>query len=263
MTNFLDKYSLTGKVAFVNGGAGLIGTEVVKAFAEAGAKVVLLDVNKDKGLEIQNNLKQDGKDVTFEIFDATELETLDERIDLLHEKYEKIDIWVNTSFPRTEDWGVKLEEIPLDSFKKNIDMHLNSYSWISRRVCLKMQQQKGGSLINFGSIYGVVGANFNIYEGTEMTSSFAYSAIKGGIINLSRYLASYFGSFNVRVNTICPGGIFDNQDEIFVKNYSKQAPLKRMGKPEEIASVVLFLASEAASYVSGSTIMVDGGWTAV
>ncbi len=90
-----------------------------------------------------------------------------------------------------------------------------------------------------------------------------YSAIKGGIINLTRYLASYFGKYNIRVNNICPGGIFDNQDKDFVKNYSKKTPLKRMGQPEEIAPAVLFLASEASSYVTGITLMVDGGWTAI
>lgn len=142
-------------------------------------------------------------------------------------------------------------------------MHLSSYSWISRKICLIMKNQKGGSLINFGSIYGEVGANFNIYKGTKMTSAFAYSAIKGGIANLSRYLASYFGEYNVRVNTICPGGIFDNQDKTFVKNYETQTPLKRMGKPEDIAPTVLFLASDASSYITGAIIMVDGGWTAI
>src|SRR3990167_1820579 len=140
-------------------------------------------------------------------------------------------------------------------------MHLNAYSWISRKVCLIMKKQKSGSLINFGSIYGVVGNDFTVYEGTPMGSAMAYSAIKGGITNLGRYLASYFGEYNVRVNTICPGGIFDNQNKIFVKNYSKKTPLKRMGNPSEIATAVLFLASDASSYITGTTLMVDGGWT--
>lgn len=261
--NYSTKFSLYGKVAFVNGGAGLIGQQIVKQFTEAGAKVILLDINKKKSIEFSEQLNEKGGDVHPEIFDITKLDSIDKTIDALQKKYGRIDIWVNTSFPRTNDWGKKIEDFPLESFQKNVSMHLNSYSWISRKVCLVMKKQKGGSLINFGSIYGAVGANFNIYENTKMTSAFAYSAIKGGIINLSRYLASYFGQYNVRVNTICPGGIFDNQDETFVNNYSKQTPLKRMGQPEEIAPVVLFLASEAGSYVTGATIMVDGGWTAI
>ncbi len=263
MTKYLEKFSLKGKTAFVNGGAGLIGTQVVIALAEAGAKVVILDINSIKGEKIVADLKKKKLTAFFEEFDSANFYETDKKIDGLLKKYKKIDIWVNTSFPRTADWGKKIEDIPVESLDKNVSDHLNSYIWISRKVCIIMKKQKGGSLINFGSIYGMVGANFNIYEGTEMTSAFAYSAIKGGIANLSRYLASYFGSAGVRVNTVCPGGIFDNQNKTFVKNYSKQTPLKRMGNPEEIASAVLFLASDGASYITGATIMVDGGWTAI
>lgn len=259
----MEKFSLNGQTAFVTGGLGLLGTEVVKAFAEAGAKVVILDINVQKGREFESQLKDEGKNVSFETFDITDLENLDEKIDTLNKKYGRLDVWVNAAYPRTDDWGKKVEDLSLQSWQKNVDMHLNSYSWVSRKVCLVMNEQKEGSLINFGSIYGVVGNNFSVYEGTSLSSPMAYSAIKGGIANLGRYLASYFGEFNVRVNTICPGGIFDSQNEIFVKNYCKQTPLKRMGKPEEIASAVLFLASDAASYITGTTLMVDGGWTAI
>lgn len=256
-------YSLNGKTAFVNGGAGLIGEKIVEHFANAGAKVVILDINKKKAAEVIERLEMQGADVVFENFDITKLDSIDRNLEALQKKYKRIDVWVNTSFPRTEDWGKKIEDFPLASFEKNVSMHLNSYSWISRKVCLIMKKQNGGSLINFGSIYGTNGPNFNIYDGTKMTSAFAYSAIKGGIINLSRYLASYFGEFGVRVNTICPGGIFDNQNEIFVKNYAKQTPLKRMGNPEDIAPAALFLASDASRYITGATLMVDGGWTAI
>lgn len=258
-----NKFSLYGKVAFINGGAGLIGEKIVREFAESGAKVVLLDINKKKSAEIAKTLSDKGCDVYWETFDITKLNLVDKTIDSLQKKYGQIDIWVNTSFPRTKDWGEKIENFPLESFEKNISMHLNSYAWISRKVCLIMKKQKSGSLINFGSIYGVNGPNFDIYDGTKMTSAFAYSAIKGGIINLSRYLASYFGPSGIRVNTICPGGIFDNQDKTFVKNYSKQTPLKRMGTPEDITGPALFLASDASSYVTGATLMVDGGWSAI
>lgn len=261
--NYLDKFRLNGKIIFVTGGVGLIGTEVTKALAEAGGKVVILDIDEKKSSEIIKNLKKEGKNVEFEEFDVTKLDKIDSFIDTLKSKYGRIDVWVNTAYPKTSDWSSKVEYLSLESWQKNVDMHLNSYSWISRKVCLIMKEQKGGSLINFGSIYGVVGNNFSVYEGTNLTSPMAYSAIKGGIANLDRYLASYFGEFNIRVNTICPGGVINGQNETFVKNYSKNTPLKRMGKAEEIASVVLFLASDAASYISGATIMVDGGWTAI
>lgn len=263
MKSYLDKFSLKTKVAFVTGGVGLLGSEVVKALADASAKVVILDINKDLGEKIALKLKKRGCEVFFETFDITDLENADSAIDDLRKKYKRIDVFVNSAYPRTSDWGKKVEELSIDSWRKNVDMHLNSYSWISRKVCLIMKEQKAGSLINFGSIYGVVGNDFTVYEGTGLTSPMAYSAIKGGIINLGRYLASYFGEFNVRVNTVCPGGVFDNQNQMFIKNYSKKTPLKRMGNPNEIASTVLFLASDASSYVTGSTLIVDGGWTAI
>jgi len=125
-----------------------------------------------------------------------------------------------------------------------------------------MKRNQGGTIINFGSTYGVVGPKFSIYEGTEMTSPAPYSAIKGGIINFTRYLATYYASHNIRVNAICPGGIFDEQNEKFVEKYNENTPMGRMGKPEEIAGPVLFLASEASSYITGEVLMVDGGWTA-
>lgn len=261
--NYIDKFKLTGKIAFVTGGVGLIGTEVTKALADAGAKVIILDINKEKADKLQKQLKKEGKDVEFEEFDTTNLEEVDEKIEDLRKKYKRIDIWINTAYPRTKDWGESLENLSLSSWRENIDIHLNSYSWISKKVCQIMKKQKGGCLINFGSIYGVVGNDFTIYEGTPINPPMAYNAIKGGIINLSRYLASYFGKYNVRVNTICPGGIFDNQNKIFVKNYSKRALLKRMGTPEDIAAAVLFLASDASSYITGTAFMVDGGWTAI
>lgn len=261
--NYLDKFKLNRKVAFVTGGVGLIGTEVTRALADVGAKVVILDINKEKAGGFKKQLQKKGKNVDFEPFDITDLDRIDQAIDSLKSKYGKIDIWVNAAYPQTSDWGNKVEDLSLKSFQKNVEMHLNGYSWISRKVCLIMKEQRKGSLINFGSIYGVVGNNFSVYEDTNLTSPMAYSAIKGGIVNLTRYLASYFGKYNVRVNTICPGGIFNNQNKIFVKNYEKITPLKRMGKPEEIASAVLFLASDASSYVTGITLMVDGGWTAI
>ncbi len=261
--NYPDKFLLTGKNVFVVGGAGLLGVEITKALAEARASVVVLDVDEEKGQKLTGELGDKGLIVEFERFDITELINIDKVIDNLHLKYDHIDVWINAAYPRTKDWGEKVEDLKLNSWQKNIDMHLNSYSWISRKICLIMKEQKSGSLINLSSIYGVVGNDFTVYEGTNISSDMAYSAIKGGIISLGRYLASYFGEFNVRVNTVCPGGIFDNQNEIFVNNYSKKTPLKRMGKPEEIASAVLFLSSDASAYITGITLMVDGGWTAV
>ena len=126
-----------------------------------------------------------------------------------------------------------------------------------------MKKQQSGSIVNIASIYGVVCNDFTVYEGTNLNAATAYSAIKGGIINLSRYLASYFGKDNIRINCVSPGGIFDNQDPIFVKNYEYKVPMKRMGQPNDISPVVSFLLSNEAGYITGQNLIVDGGWTAI
>ena len=115
-----------------------------------------------------------------------------------------------------------------------------------------------------GSIYGIVGQDLNTYLGTDMKESMTYSIIKGGLTNLSRQMASYYGKFNIRINTVCPGGVEDlKQTSMFKKNYSKKTPLKRLAKPHEVASAILFLSSDASSYITGTSLIVDGGWTAI
>lgn len=264
MINYLQKFSLKGKVVFVTGGTGLIGNEVCKALASASAKTVILDIDNKKGIKLEREIRKSKQKAYYEHFDITDLENIEARIDSLLKKYKQMDAWINSAYPKTADWGNVVEKVNLDSWCKNVDMHLNSYAWTSRYVALIMKKSDTqGTIINFGSIYGMQGNDFTMYEGTKMTCPMAYSAIKGGIINFTRYLASYFGKYGIRLNNICPGGIFNNQNKIFVKNYEKRVPLKRMGKPEDIASVVLFLTSDAASYINGATIMVDGGWTIV
>lgn len=264
MNTYLEKFSLDGKIAYITGGLGLIGKEISIALAMSGAKTIILDI-KDKKI-VNNYLEQiqhRNCSINYEIFDVTDLKNIENKIDSLTTKYGIPDIWINNAYPRTNDWGNRVEDLNIVSWRKNVDMHLNSYSWISRYICLMMKENRGGSLINIGSIYGLLGNDFTVYEGTEMTGPMAYSAIKAGIVNLSRYLASYFGSYNVRVNNICPGGIFENQDEKFTKKYSEKTLLKRLGNADEIAPAVVFLSSDAASYITGTTLIVDGGWTAI
>ncbi|NQU17116.1 MAG: SDR family oxidoreductase [Candidatus Saganbacteria bacterium] len=258
MKNYLDKFKLKGKKAVVAGGAGLIGRQIVVSFAQAGAHVVIADISEKEGKAFAAELRTKNYNVEFIVFDVTALEILQENIIGLG----KIDIWVNSAYPRTSDWSNKVEDISVESWRKNIDIQLNSYSLISKFVAESMKES-GGSIVNLGSIYGVVGPDFTVYEGTDITVPMAYAAIKGGIVNLGRYLASYFGKYNIRVNSICLGGVFDNQDPIFVNSYSKKVPLGRMAKADDIACAALFLASDASSYITGATIMVDGGWTSV
>lgn len=258
---FPDKFLLKNKIAVVVGGAGLIGKSLVFGLAQAGAKVYSCDINKQENLKLEIKSKKIGLNVKSIQIDINNVESIDSCIKTILKDDKKIDIWINCAYPKTDDWNKKFEKIKYQSWKKNVDMHLNGYFLCCYKIALQMKKQRDGCIINFGSIYGINAPDFSIYKGTNMTMPAAYSAIKGGIINFSRYLASYLAKYCIRVNIICPGGIFNNQHKSFVNNYEKKTPMGRMGKPEEIAGPVIFLASEAASYITGQVLIVDGGWT--
>lgn len=244
-------FSIKDKVIVVTGGNGLLGKQMVSTFREHGATVVAADIYFEE------------KNAADFIIDIADENSVKEGIAAIVEKYNKIDGWVNNAYPRTKDWGNKFENISLDSWRKNVDMHLNGYFLCCQVVLEQMKRQGSGSLINMSSIYGLVGPDFTVYEGTEMTMPAAYSAIKGGLNNFTRYLASYYGEYQVRVNTVSPGGIFDNQPESFVNNYNKKVPMKRMGDPEDIVAAVYYLLTNESSYVTGHNLVVDGGWSII
>ena len=255
--SYKDLFNLSGKTALVTGGAGLIGREIVKALHEFGATVYIADVQKDKVAELLND-----KSVKFVHLDITSEESIAKAVDGVVKDSRNIDIFVNSAYPRTNNWGLKFENIPLEAWKQNVDNQLGGFFCSCQKVAEIMKNRGGGSIVNLGSTYGVVAPDFSIYEGTEMTMPAAYSAIKGGTIAFTRYLAAYYAKYNIRANSISPGGIFDNQAPAFVEKYSRKTPLGRMGNPEDIAGAVVFLASDASSYVTGHNLLVDGGWTA-
>jgi NAD(P)-dependent dehydrogenase (short-subunit alcohol dehydrogenase family) len=213
-----------------------------------------------------------GYELYFRPFDCADMKQIDKNFsEILNEKCYP-DIFINCSYPRTEDWGDgSFKDITLESFRKNVDIQMNSYAWLARLAAEAMAKKgNGGSIIQLGSIYGILGQDLTVYEGTDMHENMTYAAIKGGITSLTRQMASYYGQFNIRVNTLVPGGLLghvagksDSQNPVFVKQYSHKTPLKRLGRADEVASTALFLASDASSYITGATIMVDGGWTAV
>lgn len=243
---------LSDKIIIVTGGNGLLGKEIVSDIIKNGGFCINIDINHEST-----------DDLSLLKGDITNSDSIDACIKKIIDKYNRIDGLVNNAYPRTSDWGTKYENVEYDSWKKNIDFQLNSYFYFSQQISLYMIKQNSGSIINIASIYGEVGPDFTVYDNTEMTMPVAYSAIKGAIINLSRYLASYLGKYNITVNSVSPGGIFDNQNEIFVKNYCNKVPMKRMGVPKDISPSVVFLLSSGASYISGQNLTIDGGWTAI
>jgi NAD(P)-dependent dehydrogenase (short-subunit alcohol dehydrogenase family) len=244
--------SLNDKIIIVTGGSGLLGTDIIYQIKKLGAIVINLEINIKTNVEL-----------TEIECDITNPESINNTISLIIQKFGKIDGLVNNAYPRTNDWGNKFEDIKIDSWKTNIDMQLNSTFYLCQIVLEKMKIQKFGSIVNMASIYGLVGPDFSVYENTDMTMPAAYSAIKGGVINFTRYLSSYYGKYNIRINCISPGGIFNNQPDIFVKNYENKVPMNRLGKASDIAPAVCFMLSDESSYITGQNLIIDGGWTAI
>lgn len=254
--DYKNLFSCKNKVAVVTGGAGLLGRKIVKGLSDFGAKVYIADIDKKTARSIADDLKI--KYIYFNI--ASEL-SVKKGLKKIIKDCGKIDILINCAYPKTKDWNNKFEDVSFFSWKYNLNSHLGGYFLCCQRTAELMKEQKKGSIINFASIYGIVAPDFNIYKRTKMTMPVAYSVIKAGIIALTKYIASYYSKYNIRANVVSPGGIFNNQPESFVRKYSQKTFSGRMGRPEDIVGSVIYLVSDASSYVTGHNLVVDGGWT--
>lgn len=243
-------FSCHGKVAVVTGASGLLGREICKGLRAAGAEVWEADVAEPSG------------ETRYLQVDITSEESVNAALDTVTSTAGRLDIFVNSAYPRTADWGAPLATETFESWKTNVDMHLGGYFLASRASAERMAATGGGSIINVASIYGVVGPSWEIYEGTAMTMPSAYAAIKGGIISLTRHLATHYGPAGVRCNSLSPGGVEDSQAESFRERYAALTPLKRMAHPGDVVGGAIFLCSDAASFVTGHNLVIDGGWTA-
>lgn len=261
--DYSSLFSLKNKKAIVVGSSGLIGSKIVEGLLSQGAAVLGVDLKKKK-LESKNFL--------FQKLDFSKLNKIEKELEKSYKKFGIPQIFINASWPRTKYWTkLNFADASAKEIQENINIHLNSYILSSKIIAEKMRKEKiKGTIILLGSIYGLVGQNMSLYKGTKIKENFIYSAIKGGIINYTRQMASYYGKFNIRCNVICPGGIeghvaglASKQPTKLINAYKNLVPLSRMGKPHEVAAPVVFLSSEASSYINGATIMVDGGWTAI
>ena len=259
MNNYLKNFELSQKVVFIIGSNGLIGSQIVKLCLDAKAKkIVCFDVKKQK-----NNFKKI-KNIYFENLNVENLKKKEVFFKKMVLKYGVPNSFINASYPKTKDWHLNsYKNINLNSFKKNILIHMNSYIWIAKIIADLMVKHKvkDGSIVQLSSIYGILGQDGELYKNTKMKESMTYAAIKGGINNSVKSMAAYYGKYNIRVNSICAGGVFDFQNKIFVKRYNKKTPLGRMANPNEIALSSLFLISSASTYITGTNLLVDGGFS--
>lgn len=262
---YLEKFNLNKKIAFVLGGSGTIGKEACIALLDAGAIVVNIDIKKNKLTLHENKIK-------FEYFDVKNLKNFEKFLKKTVIKYGIPEIFVNCSYPYEKNWAnSSFQQVSLNSLINNTNLHLNSYVWSALVIAEFMKKKKiKGKIIQLASIYGMIGQDPELYKGINLKENAIYSSIKGGIINQTKQMAAHYGQYGIRVNSISPGGIQgkivgkkNNQSKKFIQRYSNKTPLKRMGNASDIAPTIIFLASDASSYITGSNIIIDGGWTIV
>lgn len=267
----MDLFSLKNKTAIVTGAVGLIGKKHCEALAEAGANVVVADVNEGVCIAFAKQLGERHLGIKVDVTDETSLKAAKDRI---LAKYGTIDILVNNAAINDmfENPGLAkelsaFENYPLDSFRKSLDVNVTGVFLASQVFGTVMAEAGSGSIINLASTYGMVGPDQSIYRDKEGNQTFFKSAVypvtKGAVINFTRFLAAYWGNKGVRVNTLSPGGVENSQDDYFVKNYSAKTLLGRMAQSSDYQGALIFLASEASAYMTGANLVVDGGWTAI
>lgn len=254
---------LSKKIVVVTGGAGLIGQEFIKSIIENAGIGVIADINEEIGESVKNNLSQElnTQNIDFIKLDITSEESLSKCIKYLDQKYGKIDALVNNAYPRNKNYGREFFEVNYSDFIENLGLNLGGYFTTSQQFSKYFKTQGYGNIINISSIYGVIPPKFEVYDNTPMTMPIEYAAIKSGLIHLTKYMAKYFKGTNIRVNTLSPGGIFDNQNDIFVQQYKKQCLTKGMLDKSDLKGTLLYLLSDMSKYVNGQNIIIDDGFT--
>ncbi len=270
MNNLFELFSLKNKVSVVTGALGLIGRHHCFALSEAGSNVVVADLHQTECEEFAKELPTESIGSELDVTDEKSIINL---VELTIKKFGKIDVLVNNAAindmfenPQTAGELSKFENYPLEMWQKSIDVNLTGVFLCSKIIGKEMAKRKCGSIINVASTYGMVAPDQSLYQKPDGTQDFykspSYPATKSAILNFTRYLASYWGKDNIRVNTLTPGGVENEQDEFFINNYSKKTMLGRMAKPDDYKGAIVFLASDASAYMTGANLVVDGGWTA-
>jgi len=268
--------SIQDKVILITGALGQIGSEISTSFLRQHAKVILSDIILDKKnalIAAFNELKIPTDNYLFVSLDITKEISCQEAVELAVHKFGKIDVLINNAaidakFDMEGSSKVnksRFENYPIEALYKSVEVNLIGTVIITQVVCRQMLKQKQGNIINVASTYSVVAPNQNLYDFGDGISNYKpvdYIASKSFIPNFTRYLATFYAQDGIRCNAIVPHGIFNNHPEAFLKNWSKLSPMGRMCNREELNGPFSFLASDASSYMTGSVLNVDGGWTA-
>jgi len=253
---------LSEKVVVITGGAGLIGQEFVKAVVENNGVAVIADVNQEVGEFVKESLSValNTSFIDFVHMDITEKDSIVNCLEVLHEKYKRVDALVNNAYPRNKNYGKHFYEVSYEDFVENVGLNLGGYFQTSQQFAAYFEKQGYGNIVNISSIYGVVAPKFQIYNDTSMTVPVEYAAIKSALIHLTKYMAKYFKGKNIRVNALSPGGILDGQPEKFVIAYGKECLNKGMLDKEDVTGTLVYLLSDMSAFVSGQNLVVDDGF---
>ena len=267
-------FSLTGRVAVVTGAAGLLGREHCAALAGAGATVIVVDLDQEAAEAAAADLKAAaGAEVPAFAANVTDRESLVRLRDAIATRYGRLDVVVNNAAlndrleaPSLRADAARFEEYPLDEWRRVMDVNVTGVFLPSQVLGAMMAEGGGGSIINIASTYALVGPDPSLYRRPDGTQPFvkspAYPASKGAVLSLTRFLAAYWGRQGVRVNALVPGGVENGQEPYFVERYGSRTPLGRMAAPDDYRGAIIFLACDASRYMTGATLVVDGGFTA-
>ena len=274
MTEIFEKFDMTGQVAIVTGGPGLLGKEFCRTLAEAGAAVVVADINEVGAEAAAETLVKDGYQALGVRTDVTNPESVQALVDKTLITYGRLDVLVNSAAldPKFDPQALaarstplgSFEDYPVDAWRQALDVNLTGMFLCCQAAVRPMLVQGKGVLINICSTYGLVGPDQRLYQRDGKQTSYKpvyYSVTKAGVLGLTRYLATYYAGKNIRANALTPGGVFNGHDEVFLQAYSARAVMGRMANKDEMNGALLFLASDASSYMTGANLVVDGGWT--
>lgn len=272
MSEIFDKFNLKGRTALVTGAAGLLGKEFSRTLAQAGAQVVVADMNQAGAEQVANDLQDAGYPALAVGVDVTKPESVQQMVEQALKAFERLDVLVCSAAmdPKFDSAHAgqhrnTFEDYPVEAWRQALDVNLTGLFLCAQAAVRPMVAQGRGSIINICSTYGLVGPDQRIYERPGQPQQFKpvfYSVTKSGVLGLTRYLATYYAGKNIRANALTPGGIYNDHDETFTRNYSSRTVLGRMAEKDEMNGALLFLASDASSYMTGGNLVVDGGWTA-
>jgi NAD(P)-dependent dehydrogenase (short-subunit alcohol dehydrogenase family) len=270
MTKLPDLFNLNQRVAVVTGGAGLLGAEFCRTLAQAGASVVIADLDNQRAGDLARDLTQNGYQAVSIPMDVADPMSVQSTVSATLDSFSRLDILVNSAVldpkfdPQHGGHTNSFEEYPLEAWNQALSVNLTGMFLCCQAAVQPMLAQGGGVIINLSSIYGLAAPDQRLYQRPGQPPQYKpvyYSVTKAGVIGLTQYLAAYYAGKNIRVNALTPGGVYNDHDEEFVNAYSARAILGRMAYKDDMNGALLFLASDASKYMTGANLVVDGGWT--